>query len=701
MNITDLDLGRLTWDAIPFTRFLRDPSVNEGVASGAGALVVIGAVAVVSLLTVYRLWIPLFRDWITSVDHKKIGIMYIVLAFVMLLRGVAEGAIMRFNQATASGGPGFLEPDHVGQLFSTHGTIMIFFVATPFVFGLINIIVPLQIGARDMAFPLLNQISLGLTAAAAALIMISLVVGQFSTGGWTSYPPYTGRDFQPGVGPDYWIWSVVLSGFGSTLSGVNFAVTIYKMRAPGMTFMRMPIFTWTALCSAIMTIFAMPPVTVAALMLAADRYMGFHFFTNDLGGNMMNFANLFWLFGHPEVYILILPAYGIFAEIVSVFSAKRLYGYVSLVIATMSIAVMSFTVWLHHFFTMGQAANVNAVFGIATMLIGIPTGIKLFDWMATMFRGRIRLAVPMVYLIGFFFLFTLGGMTGIILANPTVDYQVHNSLFLVAHFHNVLIPGVLFGVLAGYHYWFPKVMGFRLHEGLGRVAAALWVVGFFVTFMPLYVVGLMGMPRRSTSFDNPAFEPWMITAAVGAAIILTAVTALAIQLWVSVRHREALGVPVGDPWDGRTLEWALPAPVPQYNFAVVPEIEDRDAWWQEKERGTAYQRTHAFQDITVPDDSWIGLAVCIGGMLAGFGAVWWIWWLAVLGLALIPLTVIASSFRLVPEHEIPAEEIARDYEHWQRLAAATAGASRDHEAHPQNRGRAAPDPAAAPTGATT
>lgn len=695
MDTIDPIFGRLEWDALPLARFLQHPSVNEGVASSAGALVILGAVAVLLFLTRYRLWVPLFRDWVTSVDHKKIGVMYFVVGIVMLLRGVAEGAIMRFNQATALGGPGFLEPDHVGQLFSTHGTIMIFFVATTFVFGLINIIVPLQIGARDMAFPVLNQISLGLTTAGAALIMISLPVGQFETGGWSAVPPYTGRDFQPGVGPDYWIWSVVLSGFGSTLSGINFAVTIFKLRAPGMTFMRLPIFTWTSLCAAIMTVFALPPLTVAALLLAADRYMGFHFFTNDLGGNMMNFVNLFWLFGHPEVYILVLPAYGVFAEVVSVFSAKRLYGYVSLVIATMAIAVLSFTVWLHHFFTMGQSANVNVAFGIATMLIGIPTGIKLYDWMATMFRGQIRLATPMVYLIGFFILFTIGGLTGIILANPPVDFQFHNTLFLVAHFHNVLIPGVLFGMLAGYHYWFPKVMGFRLHEGLGRIAAMLWIAGFLLAFMPLYVVGLMGMPRRATSFDNPAFEPWMIVAALGAAIILAAVGTLALQLLVSIRDRRELAAPLGDPWDGHTLEWALPSPVPHYDFAVVPEVEDRDAWWQEKERGTAYQRTHDFHDITVPKNSWIGLTVCIGGLLAGFGAVWWIWWLAILGLALIPLAAIVSSFWLENERIIPADQIAREYERWQDLAASTPAVTRDHEADPRNRGRADPAPRAA------
>ena len=469
-------------------------------------MVIVGVIAVVGLLTWFRLWGPLWRDWLTSADHKKIGIMYIVFAIVMLARGVLEGVVMRAQQA-AGPGDGFLEAEHFAELFSTHGTIMIFFVAVPFVFGVANFLVPLMIGARDVAFPVMNQISLGLTVSAGMMLMVSLVVGEFSTGGWTAYPPYTGAAFNPGVGPDYWIWAIVVSGIGTTLTGINFAVTIYKLRAPGMKFLRLPMYCWTIICSSILIVFAMPPLGVAALMLAADRYLDFHFFTNDLGGNMMNYANLFWLFGHPEVYLLVLPAYGIYSEVFATFSAKRLYGYNSLVIATMSIAVLSFTVWLHHFFTMGQSALINAVFGIATMLIAIPTGVKVYDWMATLYRGRIRFSVPMLYGLAFLMLFVIGGLSGVVLANPTVDYQVHNTLFLVAHFHNVLLPGVLFGLLAGYNYWFPKAFGFRLNEFWGRVTVVLWTVGFMLTFLPLYFVGLMGMPRRSFSWEDPSFHP--------------------------------------------------------------------------------------------------------------------------------------------------------------------------------------------------
>jgi cytochrome o ubiquinol oxidase subunit 1 len=486
-------LGRFGWQDLPFVRAWENPTISEIIGAFAGALVVVGAVVVAALLTRYGKWRYLWTQWLTSLDHKKIGIMYIVVAFVMLSRALVEAVLMRMQQAVAIGNPGFLSPDHFGQLFSTHGSIMIFFMAMPFLTGMINYVLPLQIGARDMAFPWANSIALWLTIGAAGLMMTSLVVGEFSTGGWSGYPPYTERAFSPGVGVDYWIWAVTLGSIGSTMAGINIACTVYKLRAPGMRFMRMPMFAWTSLCTSILMIFAMPPLTVATLLLALDRYLGFHFFTNDLGGNMMNYANMFWLFGHPEVYILILPAFGVYSEVVSTFSTKDLYGYTSLVIATMAIAVLSFTVWVHHFFTMGQSANVNAAFGIATMTIGVPTGVKIYDWIWTMFRGEVRFTVPMLYAIAFMMTFVLGGFTGIILAMPPLDYLVHNTLFLVAHFHNMLIPGLLYGMLAGYHYWFPKAFGFRLDERWGRIAFTCWVVGFYLAFFPLYVLGASGM----------------------------------------------------------------------------------------------------------------------------------------------------------------------------------------------------------------
>ena len=685
--MTDPIFGRLDLSSFAFVRAFDNPTVSEIIGAGAAMAVVLGGLAVLVILTWFRLWTPLVRVWLTSVDHKRIGIMYCVLALVMLTRGVIEGVLMRTQQAFGLHG-GFLTPDHFSELFSTHGTIMIFFVAMPFIAGVINYVLPLQIGARDMAFPVMNQISLGLTATGAALVMLSLVVGEFSTGGWANYPPYTGADFQPGPGPDYWIWSIVLAGIGTTLSGINFAVTIYKGRAPGMSFLRMPIFCWTVICASIIMIFALPPLTVAALMLAADRYLDFHFFTNDLGGNMMNYVNLFWLFGHPEVYLLIIPCYGMFSEIVPTFSGKRIYGYMSMVYATMAIAVLSFCVWLHHFFTMGQSANVNAAFGIASMAIAIPTGVKIYNWVATIFRGRIRMTVPMIYVVGFFYLFTVGGLTGVMLANPVISYQVHNTLFLVAHFHNVIIPGVLFGLLAAYHYWFPKAFGFRLHEGWGRRAALLWIAGFSFTFLPLYWLGLQGMPRRSVTFSDPSFQPFMWLAFFGAALILSALTCICIQLWVSIRQRDQLAAPLGDPWNGRSLEWSIPSPPPAYNFAVIPQVTQRDEFTDAKATGRAYAEPEAYEDIEMPNNTAIGLIVCVCATALGLALVFWIWWLAALSFCAMVAALIGRTFHTETTHIIPAAEIAADHRAWLARVSAAGAVTRLDETHERNAGLA-------------
>lgn len=679
--------GRLGISSLQILPAFENPTTSEIVAAGAGSVVILGGIGAIALITWLGAWRALWRDWLTSTDHKRIGIMYVVLALVMLARGVLEGAVMRTQQAFGLSG-GFLTPEHFAELFTTHGTIMIFFVAMPLIAGIANYIMPLQIGARDMSFPVMNQISLGLTATGAALVMISLLLGNFSTGSWAAYPPYTGYDFNPGPGPDYWIWTVVFAGVGSTLTGINFAVTIYKERAPGMTMFRMPLFTWTVLCAAIIMIFAIPPLTVAALMLASDRYMDFHFFTNDLGGNMMNYVNLFWLFGHPEVYLLILPAYGVFSETIATFSGKRLYGYTSLVYATMVIAVLSFCVWLHHFFTMGQSANVNIAFGIASMCIAVPTGVKIYDWMATLFRGRIRMSVPMIYATGFFILFVIGGLTGVMLANPTITYQVHNTLFLVAHFHNVIIPGVVFGLFAGYHYWFPKAFGFRLHEGWGRATALFWIFGFSFTFFPLYVAGFMGMPRRSANYTDPALEPIMLVALFGAALIVCALISVLIQLLVSIRNRDSLAVPLGDPWNGRTLEWATPSPPPHYNFAVLPQVQQRDDFADAKATGRAYREPEAYEDIEMPNNTSIGIIICVFTTLLGLSLTFYIWWLAILCVAVIVVTFIGRTFVLENTHIIPAHEIAAEHRAWLAQVRAARPITRDAETDSTNRGLA-------------
>ncbi|MBB3951508.1 cbb3-type cytochrome c oxidase subunit I [Aureimonas jatrophae] len=674
-----LVLGRLSYDALPF---------YSGIATAAASLVVVGAITVAALLTWLGRWGWLWREWLTSLDHKKIGIMYVVIAMVMLSRAVIEGSLMRAQQAIAFDNPGYLEPEHFAQLFSTHGSIMVFFMAMPFLTGIINFALPMQIGAREVSFPLLNSISLWLTAGGAGLMMVSLVIGKFSTGGWSGYPPYTDATYNPGVGPDYWIFAVTLGSLASTMTGINVAVTIYKKRCGGMNPFRMPLFCWTALCTSVLMIFAMPPLTVATGLLALDRYLGAHFFTNDGGGNMMNFANLFWLFGHPEVYILILPAFGVYSQVISNFSSKILYGYDSLIIATMCIAVLSFTVWVHHFFTMGQSADLNAVFGVATMTIGIPTGVKIFDWILTMSWGRVRFTVPMLYALAFMVLFTIGGLTGILLANPAIDFQVHNSVFLVAHFHNMLIPGLLYGMIAAYTYWFPKAFGFRLDEWWGRVAFGCWVTGFCLAFLPLYPLGLMGMPRRTQEFFEPAYLPFTIVAGIGALFLLAALASLVVQLVVSIRRRASLAVPGGDPWNGRTLEWGIPCPAPEYNFAVLPIVDARDAFHAAKENGTAYPTHRFYSDIEVPKNSMTGVVFGISLAAAAFGLVWYIWWLAALGVLTAVGAVVARSFVLDTMRIIPAEEVRHQDQAWLALVRTLPCTDRAAETMPENQGLA-------------
>ena len=690
-DLLEHPLGRLSLQALPFWQMLHDPSkanvINGIIATGAASVVVIGAIFTVAMITRYRKWGVLWSQWLTSVDHKKIGIMYVVLAFVMLARALIEALLMRTQQAFGLGG-GFLSPEHFAQLFSTHGTIRIFFMAMPFLTGIINYVMPLQIGARDVCFPVLNSISLGLTAAGAALVMISLCIGTFSTGGWFGYPPYTEATFSPGVGPDYWIWALTLASLGSTFTGINFAVTIYKERAPGMQLMRMPLFTWAALCTSILMIFAMPPLTVATAQLALDRYLGFHFFTNALGGNMMHFANLFWLFGHPEVYILILPAFGVYSEVVSTFSGKVLFGYRSLVMATMAIAILSFTVWLHHFFTMGQGADINAVFGIASMLIGIPTGVKIYDWMWTMFRGRIRFTVPMVYAIGFMLLFVLGGLSGILLADPGIDYQVHNSVFLVAHFHNVAVPGVLFGMIAAYHFWFPKAFGFRLDERWGLASALCWIFGFMLAFFPLYALGLMGLPRRTVAYTEPAYVPLEMVALLGAIVVVAALAALVVQLWVSIKHRDENRVLAGDPWDGRSLEWSVSAPPPGYNFALIPLVTDRDAFTVAKEGGNAYQRPDAYVDIALPKNSPTGPLLGVIGFMIAFGLVWHIWWMVLLFTLAAVAAMIVHGFARDNTRIVSAQQVRLEHHRWLDAVAAATAISRADEGKSANQGLA-------------
>ena len=646
-------LGKLSWAAIP---------LDQPIPLFAAGLVGFIIFCVLVYVTL-KGWLPyLWREWITSVDHKRIGVMYVLLAAVMLLRGFTDAIMMRSQQALAFQAPGYLPPEHYDQIFSAHGTLMIFFVAMPFVIGLMNVVVPLQLGVRDVAFPTLNSVSFWLTATGALLINVSLVVGEFARTGWLAYPPLSELTYSPGVGVDYYLWSLQISGVGTLLTGVNFVTTILKLHAPGMTYMRMPMFCWTALASSLLIVAAFPILTATFAMLLLDRYLGFHFFTNEAGGNMMMFINLIWVWGHPEVYILVLPAFGVFSEVVSTFSGKPLFGYRSMVMATMAICILAFMVWLHHFFTMGAGADVNAVFGIATMIIAVPTGVKVFSWLFTMYGGRIVYTTPMLWSIGFMVTFVLGGMTGVLLAVPPADFVLHNSLFLVAHFHNVIIGGVLFGAFAGYTYWFPKAFGFRLHEGLGKAAFWCWFIGFYLAFMPLYVLGLMGMTRRMQHYDVPAWHPWLLVAALGAAVILAGIAFQVAQLAVSIRRREQLRDVTGDPWNGRSLEWATASPPPAFNFAELPHVEARDDYWITKQRVRQQARLDdepRYEDIEVPRNSATGFVCAFFATFMGFALIWHIWWLVGAAFLGAFVTFVVFAWRDRTEDRIPADEVAR------------------------------------------
>ncbi|MDO4591306.1 MAG: cytochrome o ubiquinol oxidase subunit I [Comamonadaceae bacterium] len=640
-------IGRIGWDSIPMAH---DPIILATFVA-----VVLGGIATLGLMTKFRLWGPFWRDWVCSIDHKKIGIMYIVLGIVMLLRGFADAVMMRLQQAIAFGDNlGYLPPHHYDQIFTAHGVIMIFFVAMPLVTGFMNYLIPLQIGARDVSFPFLNNFSFWMTATGAILVMVSLFLGEFSTSGWLALSNLGNQN--PGVGLDYYIWALQLSGVGTTLSGINLIVTIVKMRAPGMNLMKMPVFVWTSLCTNALIVASFPILTAALVLMSMDRYFGTNFFTNELGGNPMLYVNLIWIWGHPEVYILILPVFGIFSEIVATYSKKRLFGYTSMVYATVCITVLSWLVWLHHFFTMGSGAAVNTFFGITTMIISIPTGAKIFNWLFTMYKGRISYKPPMMWTVGFMCTFAIGGMTGVLLAVPPADFVLHNSLFLIAHFHNVIIGGVVFGLLAGINYWYPKAFGYKLNEFWGKVSFWCWLVGFWIAFTPLYILGLMGVTRRVNHFDDHSLQIWFVVAAIGVAIIALGIAAFLVQLVVSYFQRDQLRDETGDPWGGRTLEWSTSSPPPVYNFAKTPVVHDIDAWWDMKKHG--YQRPlSGFEDLHMPKNTGAGFVISMIAMVLGFALIWHIWWLAIVSFAGVIIATIVHTFNYNRDYYIPAAEV--------------------------------------------
>ncbi len=657
-NIIKTIFGRLSIESLP---------IHEPIVVGTFLGVAVGGIAVLALITKFKLWGYLWKEWFTTVDHKRIGIMYMVLGIVMLLRGFADALMMRGQQAIAFGdNQGFLNSHHYDQVFTAHGVIMIFFVAMPIITGLMNYVVPLQIGARDVSFPYLNNLSFWMTAGGVVLVMASLFIGEFARTGWLAFPPLSELDFSPDVGVDYYIWALQVAGVGTTLSGINLIATIIKMRAPGMTMMKLPVFCWTSLCANVLIVASFPVLTATLVLLSLDRYVGTNFFTNNLGGNPMMYVNLIWIWGHPEVYILILPLFGVFSEVTSTFSGKRLFGYTSMVYATIVITILSYLVWLHHFFTMGSGASVNSFFGITTMVISIPTGAKIFNWLFTMYKGRIRFELPMMWTIAFMLTFSIGGMTGVLLAVPPADFVLHNSLFLIAHFHNVIIGGVLFGAFAAINYWWPKAFGFKLNQFWGKVSFWLWVVGFWVAFTPLYIMGLMGVTRRLHHFDDPSLQIYFVVALLGALMIAGGIGAFLVQIGVSIWKKEELRDVTGDPWDGRTLEWATSSPPPDYNFAFTPVIHELDAWYDMKDK-KAEAPTEGYRPIHMPKNTGTGVIIAALSTAAGFGMIWYMWWLAAFGLIGVVVVAIWHTFNYDRDYYIPVEEVVATESERRRL----------------------------------
>lgn len=639
--------GRLTLEALPHVWY----------TIGATVFITLMCLTMTIILTKTKRWSWLWKEWLTSTDPKKIGTMYIIFASIMFFRGLVDAGMMWLQQSIAADSQGYLGSDHFQQIFTSHGDIMVFFVTMGFFFGLMNWIIPLQIGARDLAFPFLNSLGFWLTVAGGGLINLFFIIGgNFANTGWLAIAPLSETEFNPGVGVDYLIWSLQLSGLGSLLAAINFIATVIKKRAPGMTIMKMPLFVWTSICGMILIISAFPVLTATTLLLWLDRFFDMHFFTAGFGGNQMMYFNLIWMWGHPEVYILVLPAFGMFSEIVATFSEKKIVGYVSMVCAVLFITLLSYLVWLHHFFTMGAGADVNSFFGIVTMLIAIPAGVQVFSWILTMYRGRVNFASPMYWFIGFLCTFMLGGMAGVFMASPPADFQVHNSLFLVAHFHTMIIGVALFGIFAGITYWFPKIMGFRLNERLGIRAFWLWFMGFFVSFIPLYLLGFMGATRRLDHYPSATgWQPLYITSTIGFVIIICGILTQVYQLIVSIKERNQNLDATGDPWNGRTLEWSTSSPPPFYNFAVIPKVTTREEFWNRKKNNIQTQKR--YEDIELPHNTGMGIYISGFAFLFGFGLVWHIFWLAFLGLFGAIACVIKISFNENMEYIMTAEQV--------------------------------------------
>ncbi|WP_178019838.1 cytochrome aa3 quinol oxidase subunit I [uncultured Paenibacillus sp.] len=628
---------------------------GEPMIYGAMVSIVVVSLAIVIGLTYFKKWGWLWREWLTTVDHKRIGIMYIIAALLMLFRGGVDALLMRAQLAVPENG--LLDAQHYNEIFTTHGVIMILFMAMPFIVGLMNVVIPLQIGARDVAFPRLNAVSFWLFFAGAMLFNISFVIGGSPDAGWTAYFPLASIEFSPTVGNNYYSIAIQIAGIGTLMTAVNFLVTILKMRAPGMKLMKMPMFTWSVLITNVIILFAFPVLTVALALMMFDRLFGTQFFTMANGGMDMLWANLFWVWGHPEVYIVILPAFGIYSEVISTFSRKNLYGYKSMVWSMIVISLLSFVVWAHHFYTMGHGVMVNGIFSITTMAIAVPTGVKIFNWLFTLQKGRIEFTTPMLYSLAFIPIFTIGGVTGVMLAMASADYQYHNTMFLVAHFHYVLIPGTVFAVIAGFYYWFPKLFGFRLNERQGKLAFWIIAISFNVTFLPLFFLGLKGMTRRMYTYsESTGFGPLNMIASIGAVGLAIGFIVLVYNIYWSFRY--AKRDTTGDPWNARTLEWSTHSPVPEYNFAVVPKVDSLDPFWEAKKSGKSLF-SDKIEEIHMPNNS--GQPFILGMIFLFFGFFMvFSWWVPAIiaGLGIVVMLAVRSFERDHGRH-IPVSEIIK------------------------------------------
>ncbi|WP_372238825.1 MULTISPECIES: cytochrome c oxidase subunit I [Paenibacillus] len=556
-------------------------------------------------------------DWLTTVDHKKIGILYLIAGGLFFGIGGIEAILIRLQLIKPMND--LVSAQVFNELITMHGTTMIFLGVMPVIFAVMNAVIPLQIGARDVAFPFLNSLGFWTFLFGGILLNLSWIMGGAPDAGWTSYTPLSTTDYSSTHGVDFYTIGLQIAGLGTLIGGINFLATIITMRAPGMSFMRMPMFTWTAFITSAMILFAFPAVTVGLVLLSFDRLLGANFFDVAAGGSPVLWQHIFWIFGHPEVYILILPAFGIISEVIPTFSRKRLFGYSSMVFATILIAFLGFMVWAHHMFTTGLGPVANALFSIATMLIAVPTGIKIFNWLFTMWGGQIRFTSANLFAIGFVPTFVMGGVTGVMLASAPADFQYHDTYFVVAHFHYVIVGGLVFGLFAGLHYWWPKMFGRVLNETLGKWTFWLFAIGFHLTFFVQHFLGLLGMQRRIVSYlPNQNFDELNFISTIGA--ILMGIGVLAFLANVVVTSRKPVGAP-NDPWeDGRTLEWSIPSPPPEYNFKQIPLVRGIDAYWKEKMAGNKEMTpSEPVGPIHMPSPSILPFVMSLGLFIAGLG----------------------------------------------------------------------------------